>query len=128
MIPLLLILFHSHADYVVTDDLLIYEPTYTNMTLNTTSAIPPALPVLLKDLSAHITSCHIDGFNTQFKVITGIESLYCNNVHLFTQDLYTGEDKLVTVGIRKENNALNLIKGITVCMWLMMNLNISLFL
>ena len=107
---------------------MIYEPTYTNMTLKTTSPIPPALPVLLKDLSAHIASCHIDGFNTQFKVITGIESLYCNNVHLFMQDLYTGEDKLVTVGIRKENNALNLIKGITVCMWLMINLYISVFL
>lgn len=72
---LITITFYSHPDYVVTDDLLIYEPTYTNMTLNTTSAIPPAVPVLLKDLNTHVASCHIDGFNTQFKVITGIESL-----------------------------------------------------
>lgn len=53
------------------------------------SPIPEVLPIPLCDLNTHIANCHIDGFDTQFKVITETESLYCYLVHLyrvFTQE------------------------------------------
>ena len=33
------------------------------------------------------------------------------------QELYTGDDKLCTVGFSEENKALNRFKNITVCMY-----------
>lgn len=78
------------TDYVPVDDLDIDDAPYTNMTFNSDSPIPRVLPIQLSDLSIHVADCHVDGFNAQFKVITGTESLFylllCLN-RIFTQGM-----------------------------------------
>lgn len=78
--------------------------------------IPLKLPISLDDLGIHIASCHSDGnaaFGNQYKVITHHKAL---NGLTVTQDLYSGEDKPCSVGLREEHKPLNRFKNITPCM------------
>ncbi|XP_019858695.1 PREDICTED: receptor-type tyrosine-protein phosphatase T-like [Amphimedon queenslandica] len=80
----------------------VYEPTYTDIETallsgcNFDPQIPLTLPISLEDLNTHVTSCHSNGFESQYT------------------SLKSGEEKPCTVGYSEENSPFNRFKNITV--------------
>ncbi|XP_019857616.1 PREDICTED: receptor-type tyrosine-protein phosphatase kappa-like [Amphimedon queenslandica] len=80
----------------------VYEPTYTDVETAVLSVsnfdpqIPLSLPISLEDLNIHVTSCHSNGFESQYT------------------SLKSEEEKPCIVGYSEENKPFNRFKDITV--------------
>ena len=68
---------YTFLDYITIQEVSIptvYEPTYTDVetavlsVCNFDPQIPVTLPISLEDLNTHVTSCHSNGFESQYAV------------------------------------------------------------